>query len=62
MTFLWTAAFAKTPSSAVGAPVGTTRNSWMSVAFSACAPPPITFPSGNGVSPAKQPPRYRKSS
>ena len=36
---------------------GHDRNSWISVAFSACAPPPITFPSGNGVSPAKQPPR-----
>ena len=61
LTFLWTAAFAKTASSTSAAPPGTIRNSWISVAFAACAPPPITLPSGSGISLTNAPPRYRKS-
>ncbi len=59
---LCTAAFAYTASFGPDAPVGTIRNSWISVAFSACAPPPITLPRGRGREGTNTPPRYSYNS
>ena len=45
------------PSEYVGAPTGTTMNSWKSTLLSACAPPFSTFIIGTGSTCAASPPR-----
>ncbi len=45
------------PSAKVSAPIGSTMNSWMSRAVSACAPPLMMFMSGTGSTWAFGPPR-----
>ena len=50
-------AHAQRPRRSVGAPTGTTMNSWKSTLLSACAPPFSTFIIGTGSTCAASPPR-----
>ena len=52
-----TSAPVRRPSANVGAPSGTTMNSWKSTLLSACAPPLSTFIIGTGSTWAASPPR-----
>ena len=56
-----TSAPVRRASAKVGAPAGTTMNSWKSTALSACAPPLSTFIIGTGSTRAPAPPRWRHS-
>ena len=52
-----TSAPVRSASAKVGAPTGTTMNSWKSTELSACAPPLSTFIIGTGRMCAASPPR-----
>ena len=52
-----TSAPVRSASAKVGAPQGTTMNSWKSTLLSACAPPLSTFIIGTGSTCASAPPR-----
>src|ERR671915_2151841 len=56
-----TSAPVRTASEKVGAPAGSTMNSWKSTLLSAWAPPLSTFIIGTGSTRAASPPRYRHS-
>src|SRR3954463_5017579 len=56
-----TSAPMRSASAKLGAPTGTTMNSWKSTLLSACAPPFNTFIIGTGSTWAAPPPRYRQS-
>ena len=51
----------RSASANVGAPTGTSMNSWRSIEFCACAPPLITFIIGTGSVRASSPPSQRYS-
>src|SRR3954452_3001111 len=56
-----TSAPMRSASAKLGAPTGTTMNSWKATLLSACAPPFNTFIIGTGSTWAASPPRYRQS-